>query len=180
MDVFHTSFSLEDLIQQQDHDPVWSVLHTRPRAEKKLMMLFRERGISTYTPLETRIHRYGNRERENTVPVFSGYVFCAHPEERSAWIQQNQYVANRLPVENAATLLDQLRHIDHALREGQAAEVYNYVVQGQTVRIRSGRLKGVEGVVTELKPGSKVVLNLEMIQKSVAMEVDINLLEPIY
>lgn len=172
-------YTLEDLRDLLPSEAYWAVLHTRPRCEKKVMGLFMQEGICTYAPMMIRSHQYGVRERENEIPVFSGYVFCAYEKEKQGWIRQNQYVANLLPVQSPAVMVEQLAQIELALNEGQDAEVYTYLVEGNRVRIRSGPMKGVEGVIQQVRGQSKVVLNLELIQQSVAMEVDASLLEPI-
>ena len=76
-------------------------------------------------------------------------------------------------------MIRQLMQIDLALQSGADVEVFSYLVEGARVRVRSGPLKGLEGVVKSTENGSQVVLNIDMIQQSVAMKVDRSLIEPV-
>lgn len=163
---------LESIIRDRAEDEAWAVLHTRPRCEKKLIREMEIHGMRAYTPLETRPHQYGSRKRENDIPIFSGYIFGLYSDRNKAWIRQNQYLANFLPAGSRQTLEQQLLQIETALACGQAAEVYNHLAEGTPVEIRSGPMKGMEGIVQKIKNNHRIILNLEMINQSIAVEID--------
>lgn len=157
-----------------------AVLHTRARCEKKIQSLFSQQGLTVYFPVELRRHQYGARQREYEIPVFPGYVFLRIPPDQESWVQQNQYIANCFYVHDEAKLLDELGMIQRALEGGAQVDVFQYLVEGQRVRIRSGPLKNIEGVIRAVGEENQLVLNLEMIQQSVAMKIDRTLIEPVY
>jgi transcription antitermination factor NusG len=69
-----------------------------------------------------------------------------------------------------------------ALRTGlklRPAQPHPLTTAGQRVRIRSGALAGFEGIVVRSKNGFRVVLTLEHIMQSYAVEVDLEDLEPL-
>lgn len=132
-----------------------------------------------YLPLRRKKHRYGSRVRVFDVPLFSGYVFCVAPIEQKRWLKQNRLIANVLEVVDQQKLADQLAQIDRALTVGEAVvEVMPYLEKGKWVRVTAGPLRGLEGMVLRVQSKTKVVLNVDMIRQSVAVEVDSAFLAP--
>ncbi|MFO1491408.1 MAG: FkbM family methyltransferase [Kiritimatiellia bacterium] len=91
----------------------------------------------------------------------------------------NDQVANVLVDARPEILRGQILQLHAALNVGAAVEVLPYIVQGKTVRILGGMLKGTEGVVQHIKGRDRVVLNIELIGQSVAVEIDGALLAPV-
>ena len=159
-------------------DRQWLVLHTRPRCEKKVADVCTRNAIPSYLPLHKKTHRYGARERAFWTPLFPGYVFGLASDQQKSYLSQNQYVANVLRVNDQKLLLWQLRQIEQALAGGDLVEVLPFLEQGKLVCVTGGPFKGVEGVVLRIKGKTKVVLNVDMIQQSIAVEVDSAFLKP--
>ncbi len=157
----------------------WVVLHTRPRAEKKLDRFLRDQLFASYLPCRKKIHRYGARCREFLNPMFPGYLFALVPDDRFGFVKQNQYVANLLPVFNQQELIVFMNQLRQALRVGDELDVLPFIRKGSRVRVVSGPYKGIESEVIELRGQSVVVLQIEILQKSVALPVDVSCLGPL-
>lgn len=157
----------------------WLVVHTRPRCEKKVQSAAKLQGYLVYLPLHRRTHRYGARVRAYDHPLFPGYVFCLTDQEGSRWLSQNRYTANRLEVADQQQLVNQLRQLQVALHSGLLAEAMPYLEAGRRVRVQAGPLRGVEGLIVRIKGQTRIVLNVDMIRESVAVEVDSSLLSPV-
>jgi transcription antitermination factor NusG len=153
-------------------DQRWVVLHTRPRCEKKLVHHARLRPCRTYLPTTRRAHNYGRRVREYDVPLINGYVFACVQNEDLTWFRNNPYVANLLEVPDEAQFLAPLRAMADALSRGLDMEVLPYLKPGKTIVIIGGPMKGLEAVIAEVKGKNKVILQLELIRQSVALEID--------
>lgn len=160
------------------NDSAWVVLHARPRCEKKAADYCKRNDMPWYLPLRKKIHRYGSRERSFWSPLFPGYVFCVVTPVQKSEVRQNRYVANLLEVVDQKTLVEQLRQIDRALTVGDVVEVMPYLEAGRRVAVTSGPMKGLEGLVLRVKGKTRVVINVDMIQQSVAVEVDSAWLAP--
>ena len=93
-------------------------------------------------------------------------------------LRQNRYVANLLEVVDQTTLVSQLQQIRMALQAGDVLEVMPYLEKGKPVRVMGGPFKGLEGIILRIKGQTKVVINVDMIQQSVAVEVDSAYLGP--
>jgi len=162
----------EQIVPAVADDWEWTILHTRPRCEKKAQRVFDRAGFTTYLPLRRREHRYGNRRRVFDAPLFPGYVFCAAPVSDLTTLRQEDCVANLLRVLDQDRLVHQLRQVARALAEGRVLDVMPRLEKGMTVRVTGGPLKGLEGVVERIAGKTRVVLNIEMIQQAVCVEVD--------
>jgi transcription antitermination factor NusG len=156
----------------------WWVIHTRPRCEKKAADHAVRQGASVLLPLQRRTHRYGARARVFESPLFPGYVFCCGPEALRSALQQSDYTANLLHVGDPAALVAQLTALRIALASGKAVEVMPYLQEGRRVKVVAGPLRGVEGLVLRVKNGTRIVLNLDLIRESVAVELESDQLAP--
>ena len=150
----------------------WVVLCTRPRCEKKVARFCEGQGASVFLPLLSRTHRYGGRTRTFTSPLFAGYVFALLNMNQFNKVQQYQNVARLLRTMDQLGLERQLSSIRRALNENEVVEVFPFLVEGRHVIVKLGPMKGFEGVIQRRKGKTRVVINVEMIQHSVAIEVD--------
>lgn len=162
-----------------DEQRRWVVVHTRPRCEKKIQEASLRQGFVVYLPLHRRTHHYGARERTFASPLFPGYVFCLVDLDGWRWLGQNRYTANVLEVVDQQRLVDQLRQLQLALQAGQWVEALPFLEAGRRVRVQAGPLRGLEGLIVRIKGQTRIVLNVDMIRESVAVEVDSSLLSPV-
>lgn len=151
----------------------WVVFHSKPRCEKKVENLQRLKPAKIFLPCVERVHTYGARRRVHQIPMFTGYVFGMIQQEDRRWFMQNVNVANILQVLDEPGFLSPLRAIAEALQSGMSLEVYPELGPGRKVRIIGGPMKGLEAEVMEIKGVKNVLLRLEMIQQTVAMEIDV-------
>ena len=157
----------------------WFCFHTRPRREKKVARACAERDIRHYLPLQRSVKHYGNRRREHTKPYFSGYIFALVGPSDRADLLCTGHIANELQVPDQRGLLDDLREIRRALEVSQELETFPYITRGQRVRVTRGPFRGIEGVVSERRGTFRVVLNIEFIQRALAIELDADAVEPL-
>lgn len=155
----------------------WGVAHVRPRCEKKLAETCRREAMTCYLPLRAREHRYGRRKRVFFTPLFPGYLFARVDPDQRTFLRQNHWVARWLDVPDEATLLNQLIQVDRALRIGQVKETLPYLCEGHAVRVRSGPMKGMDGIVQGFRGKTRVVLNVDMIGHAVVVDVPYDVLE---
>lgn len=150
----------------------WVVVHSRPRAEKRVVEFCAKCGAPSYLPVRTKTHRYGARVRTFTSPLFPGYVFCMADDAVARLLRQNRHAANLLEVIDQPTLVRQLEQVERALLAGDVLEVLPFLEEGRRVRVLDGPFKGVEGYVQRIRGATRVILNVDIIQSAVAVEVD--------
>jgi transcription antitermination factor NusG len=166
----------QDLVQPSK----WFALYTASRHEKRVAEHLNVRQIECYLPLYRSRRRWNDGSRVSLeLPLFPGYLFIhIQRGERGSVLA----VPGALAVVGGtggepAPLPDAT--ID-ALRAGlnrYTVEPHPLVSAGRRVRIRSGALEGLEGVIVRSKNGFRVVLTLEQIMQSYAVEVDLDDLE---
>ena len=61
----------------------WYGLQTRPRHEKIVAQRLEERGVKTFLPLVTEVHRWSDRKKSVQTPLFSCYVFARFVPNRT-------------------------------------------------------------------------------------------------
>ena len=165
----------------QEHSPSWFAAYTTPRHEKTVTRQLESRSIESFLPLYKSIRRWKNGCRvEIEQPLFPGYVFVRVPRRDSVKVLQLPGVlsivsSGRKPAALSTTDIEALRSaLPHHL-----FEPHPYLAVGHRVRIITGPLTGLIGVVVRKKSGLRVVLSLDLIQQSVAVEIDLDEIEPV-
>ena len=161
-----------------DADHAWSVLHVRPRCEKKAAAYCVDRGYVVFLPLFTREHRYGARRRAHQLPLFPGYVFALLDQRGRSLVRGSDYVANLLDVPEQQKLVEQLDQIRRALESRLAFELMSEFKPGMDVELKHGPMKGTKGIVQRVKNNTRIVLHIDFIKQAIAVEVDADWLVP--
>ena len=160
-------------------EQLWFVAHTKPRREKKLVDYCDRNGIAVTLPCYTSAHKYRGKSVAFQKPLFPGYVFLQLRPAEIATIRQNDYVANLLEVFDQATFARQLYEILRALESGLEVRLAPTIESGTHVRIRSGPLQGVEGLVEYRQGHTTVILRLDFINQAAAVRMSVEELEVI-
>jgi transcription antitermination factor NusG len=66
----------------------------------------------------------------------------------------------------------EIEAVQAVLRSGLGAEPCPFLREGQKIRIKSGALTGVEGILTKKKNEWRMIVSIEMLQRSIAVEID--------
>src|SRR6266436_1088662 len=61
---------------------VWHALHTKHQHEKYVTDILAERGFEVFCPTYAEVHRWKDRKKEITIPLFPGYLFFANGLDR--------------------------------------------------------------------------------------------------
>lgn len=156
----------------------WRVLYLRPRCEKKMAGYCETLGLSFYLPLRRETKIYQRRKVSVEKPVFPSYFFVSlNPAQRFS-LQKTNTIVRILQPGNERQLLHELAQIRKALRVDPTLGTCDALKRGRRVRINGGPFRGIEGVVWRLKGNTKVRLNVDMIGRAVALEVDREYVEP--
>jgi transcription antitermination factor NusG len=163
--------------------PNWFAVYTTSRHEKRVAQHLTQREIEYYLPLYRSQRKWSDGSRVTLeLPLFPGYLFVRiKSTERSRVLD----VPGALAVIGGASGRQPVSLPDEAIEalrtglESRAAEPHPLLTVGQRARIRRGALAGMEGVVLRKKNNFRVILTLEHIQRSIAVEVCGEDLEPI-
>lgn len=156
-------------------------MYTNSRHEKSVARHLLERQIENFLPLYQKLHHWAKRSSVRLeLPLFPNYVFV-----HIGWQQRSSVLA----VPGAVGLVGR-GQVAAALPDGEIESLRNglqshkfephpYLIAGERVRIQAGPMEGLEGILLRMKNELRVVLTLDLIQRSVAVEVDALDVEPI-
>ena len=164
------------LFSAEDSSLHWFAAYTTARHEKRISHELQERNIETFLPLY-RTRRQWNKRTPVTLelPLFPCYLFVRMSRSARGTVLGIPGIVSIVGSPKEPWPLPQLEI--EALRlsaERGDAEPHPYLKVGQRVRIKTGSMGGVEGILVRKKNEFRVVLNLEAIMRSVAVEVDPN------
>jgi len=154
----------------------WYALHCRPRHEKIVTQSLIERGVETFLPTVTEIHRWSDRKKSVQLPLFSCYVFAKFAPNRTDRLRVLRVGGVLALVGNhgeGAPIPDEQIDAVRALVEGDVPwSPYPFLKIGQRVRIRGGALEGLEGILVSRNGNHTLVISVDAIQRSLAVRVE--------
>jgi transcription antitermination factor NusG len=152
----------------------WFALQVRMRHETIVTDHLTGKGYEWFLPLYKCRKRWSDRVKETELPLFPGYLFCRFNPQNRLPILKTPGVTQIVGYNHTPVAVDE-NEIE-AIRALVASGVPNfpcaYMEVGSRVRIESGALRGIEGILTELKGKRRLVLSVTLLQRSVAVEID--------
>jgi transcription antitermination factor NusG len=154
--------------------PRWFAVHTRHQYENLVAMTLVNKGLEVFLPTYDTVHRWSDRKKRVTLPLFPGYLFFANEIDR--WIQilstpgVNAIVKiGSVPAEIPNSEIAAIRQmVESTLR----VEPHPFLNDGDLVKIKAGPLAGLEGVVSRKKDALRLVLSIQILGQSAAVEID--------
>ena len=167
--------------QITERPPHWYAIYTSPRHEKRVSEHLASRRVDCFLPLFRSVHRWKNGCKVQVeLPLFPGYVFVNIPRiERVRVLDVPGVLSFVGPKSEPAQLSD---FEIETLRSGlhlQKFEPYRGLAIGRKVRINRGVLQGLEGTLIRNAKSLRVVLTVDLIQQSVAVELDADSVDPL-
>ena len=163
-------------------DARWYAAYTAPCREKRVAEHLAMRQIESFLPLYRLPRNWKNGCRvELERPLFPGYVFVRVADTERVRVREVPSVhwivgRGRKPEPLDDDTIETLRANLHLRR----VEPHPYLVAGERVSICAGPFAGLSGIVLRKKGSLRVVITLDLIMQSVAVEVNIEDLEPVY
>ncbi len=160
----------------------WYAVHTRSRHEKQVDLFLSERGIDTFLPLVHTLSRRRDRKKYVDIPLFPGYLFVCAEKERLYDVKYTRGVTRIIgtDLDTPTPIPDkQILDIKSILENEVKLDPFPYLKKGRMVRVKSGPLKGMEGILVERKGHYKLVIRIDLLQKGAAAEVYISDIEPV-
>jgi transcription antitermination factor NusG len=167
---------------QTDHSqPQWYAVYTRSRHEKIVGRQLERGSVDHFLPLYETVRRWKDRRAKVQLPLFSGYLFVHISLRNRLRVLQLPGVVGLVGSNGVPIALPQsdIEAIREALRHGVHAEPHRYLKVGSRVRIKAGPLEGLTGILRMKKGQLRVVVSVELIMRSIAVDVDAADVEPI-
>jgi transcription antitermination factor NusG len=160
----------------------WVAVYTVARHEKAAARQFEDRSIETFLPLYRSVHRWKDRKKEVELALFPSYVFVRISTTHKLQVLQVPGVVHIVSFngELAALPEQEIEALRNGLDNQLCAEPCPYLRVGKRVRVIRGPMVGAEGILSRKKDKYRVVISVDVLMRSVAVEVDIADLELIH
>jgi transcription antitermination factor NusG len=163
-----------------DIEPRWYAAYTRSRHEKSVADILQRKQIETFLPIYETVRRWKNGDHRVQLPLFPGYAFVHISLRDRLHVLKVPGVARLVGFDGTATPLDdaEVESLREALSAGVRATPHPYLTIGRRVRVTAGPLAGREGIVVRRGGAMRVVLSIDLIQRSVLVDLKAEALEP--
>jgi transcription antitermination factor NusG len=159
----------------------WLAAYTRSRHEGHVADQLAIKGVESLLPTYERFARWSDRIRRSTAPLFPGYVFVHVSSEERIPVLQTMGVVNIVSVAGKPAYLGE-EEIERMRAFGAHAgmvEPHPFLRIGHHVRVKHGPFAGWEGILVEKQNGARLVITVEHIMKSVAINLHGADVEPV-
>jgi transcription antitermination factor NusG len=165
---------------EESGGPKWYAAYTSANHEKRVAHELGRRSVECYLPLYGIVRRWKDRRVRLDLPLFPGYVFVRMALRERLRVLQVPGVARLVGFEGhpAAVPDEDIEAIRTCLAGGHPLLPHRYLQRGQRVRVLSGPLAGLTGVVVRRKKETRLVISFDLLTRSVAVEVDLSDLNP--
>ena len=152
----------------------WYAVYTCANHEKRVAAELGAREVDHFLPLYRSARRWKDRRVQLELPLFPGYVFVRlalcdrlRVVEIRSVVRLVGFGGSPTPLSDAE--IDVMRSV---LSQGLRIEPHPYLTIGQRVRLTTGPFAGLEGVLKRKKNRLRVVVSLELIERSIAIDID--------
>ena len=154
-------------------DARWIAFYTLARREKDLMRKLEAAHVPFYAPLiPRRLHTAGGRVRHSYVPLFPGYVFAPVDDEQRRDALATNTIARWLPIPDEQLLVSDLRAIKRLIDSEHPLTPEARIEPGQFVRVKSGPLRGVEGIVLKRRGEQRLMVAVRFLNQGASIELE--------
>ncbi len=152
----------------------WYAAYTCANHEKRVAAELRARDVEHFLPLYSSVRRWKDRRVTLDLPLFPGYVFVRLALRERLLVVQIPSVVLLVGFNGLPTTLpdEEMEILKSSLSQRLLAEPHPFLTVGRRVRLRSGPLAGLEGILLRRKGRYRVVLSVEIIQRSIVADVD--------
>ena len=159
----------------------WYALYTRHQHEKTVAGTLANKGFEVFLPLYNAAHRWRDRTKQLSLPLLPCYVFLRTGGREWLPVLSTPgvhmvvgYGGHAAPIAEAE--IDAIRR---AAQNSTQIGPHPFLKCGDWVRVKSGPLENIEGILVRTKNSFRLILSVEMLRKSVFLEVDVATVERI-
>ena len=160
--------------------PKWYTLATKSRHEKAVRDGLDAKGFESYLPVRTVIKKWSDRKKKVEEPLFKGYVFVKMPYQHRIAALETPGVVRVVMFNGRPGVLheNEIKAIQQVLeanyQHGITVEAIEGLGVGDTVEVVNGPLAGLKGQYARIKNENRLVLSIDSIGKSLAVEVPVD------
>ncbi|TRX60208.1 UpxY family transcription antiterminator [Fulvivirga sp. M361] len=158
----------------------WYAIYTRTNFEKRLVSDFSKKNITAFLPTRKIVRQWSDRKKKIEVPLFPNYLFVKTTKHFKYDILNTQGVVKFLEYNNEMAVIPEQQINDLRLTLLGNPEVSNkYFNLKENVTVVSGHLKGLSGVLLEKRGQCRLVVRIDVVDKTLLVDVSANMLAKI-
>ncbi len=152
----------------------WFALRVRSKHERVTSLHLQRRGFEEFSPSYRAESQWSDRKKTTDRFLFPGYVFCRfNPRDRLPILTAPGVVGLVGFGDGPTPIPDiEIEQVRTMVQSGLLVTPWPFLELGQTVRLESGPLRGLEGIVEEVKGQLRLVVSIRLLQRSVSTEID--------
>jgi len=152
----------------------WYAAYTSANHEKRVAEQLDVRAVEHFLPSYASVRQWKDRRVTLQMPLFPGYVFVRMALRDRLQVQQVPGVAHLVGFDGTPAALpdEEIEALRASLESGVRAEPHPYLAAGRRVRLKSGPLTGMQGILVRRQGNFRVVISIELIQRSLVVHVD--------
>jgi transcriptional antiterminator NusG len=157
----------------------WFALKVRTRSEPVAASVLQNRGYDPFCPSYVERRRYKDRTKAIENVIFPGYLFCRFDLRQKLSIISSHSVEYLVGVAGVPSEISDrdICNIRRAVEAG--ARPAPYLSVGDRVRVEFGVLAGMEGILSRRASGDRLVISIDLLQRSVSLEVSQDQVRPL-
>jgi transcriptional antiterminator NusG len=154
----------------------WYAVRTLSRHERVVALQLGNQGLTIFFPTFTEIHRWSDRSKKIELPLFPGYLFVntsMSPQVRREIVLARGVAGlvtmggEPIPIPN-----QQIESVQKLLANNVQCTAHPFLKVGQRVRVRSGALEGVQGILLAHNGTKGLVISIDGIQRSLSVRIE--------
>jgi transcription antitermination factor NusG len=151
----------------------WLAAYTRSRHEQQVARQLGQKSLEYLLPTYKRLTRWSDRIRRVTMPLFPSYIFVHIREDERRALLETMGIVQLVSVAGKPAMLsdEEVERLQACISSGVEVEPHPYLRIGDRVRVKHGPLAGWEGTLLEKQNSRRLVVNIEQIMKSIAVNI---------
>lgn len=151
----------------------WIAVYTKSRHEQIVINELSKKDIESFCPMFKERRQWSDRKKWVHFPLFRSYVFARIHLKENIFVLQTIGVNKIVKFQNKISIIpDQvINDIKNIVDGGYKIQQVDYFIKGDEVSVVSGPLKGVNGIIQDLKGDSRLIMKVEAIRQAFSIEI---------
>ncbi len=151
----------------------WIAIYTKSRHEQIVVNELSKKDIESFCPMFKERRQWSDRKKWVHFPLFRSYVFARIHLKENIFVLQTIGVNKIVKFQNKISIIpDQvINDIKNVVDGGYKIQQVDYFIKGDEVSVISGPLKGVNGIIQDLKGDSRLIMKVEAIRQAFSIEI---------
>jgi transcription antitermination factor NusG len=159
----------------------WYALTVKHQHERTVQSALQSKRMTTLVPLYRSRQQWSDRSKEIDVPLFAGYIFCRFPYDERVRVLTTPGVRRIVGFGDSPTPVDdaEITAIETMMQSNTPIRPWPHLKPGDRVRVERGPLRGLIGTLIREKDVFRLVIGVELLQRSIAAEVSPDMIAPL-